>query len=293
MPCRSSACLLLLGRLAATAAAAVPAPTGLQCDWRATPSVGVSASPSFAWVVPHLPRRAGCGASRSAVVDDTDQLQHSYQVQVLAGAGEALVLHHDTQRVVANKSSSVALALLPALLPGTTYTWRVRVWTSVDREEACASDWALGRFATALFDGFDATPIWLADTPAAPAAAAVSAPRAGVSCDLSGAWKGNGNGGRGVPITISRQTAVSSGAAKKYVAKCKLWTNVLTDLGNGTLVLHHGSGPVLRLFLPCALISHAQGSSGVVDNMPFAWRGHTKSLTTRPRLSPDLAVWLE
>ena len=54
-----------------------------------------------------------------------------------------------------------------------------------------------------------------------------------------------------------------------------------------------GSGPVLRLFHPCALIPHAQGSSGVVDNRPFAWRGHTKSLTTRVRPSPDLAVWLE
>ena len=51
--------------------------------------------------------------------------------------------------------------------------------------------------------------------------------------------------------------------------------------------------PVLRLFPPCALVLHAQGSSGVVDNMPFVWRGHTKSLTTRARPSPDLAVWLE
>ena len=51
--------------------------------------------------------------------------------------------------------------------------------------------------------------------------------------------------------------------------------------------------PVLRLFPPCALLSHAQGSSGAVDNMPFAWRGHTKRLTTRARPSPDLAVWLE
>ena len=33
---------------------------------------------------------------------------------------------------------------------------------------------------------------------------------------------------------------------------------------------------VLRLFPPRALISRAQGSSGVVENMPFAWRGHTK-----------------
>ena len=51
--------------------------------------------------------------------------------------------------------------------------------------------------------------------------------------------------------------------------------------------------PVLRVFPPRALISHAQGSSSVVDNMPFARRGHTKSLTTRARPSPDLAVWLE
>ena len=51
--------------------------------------------------------------------------------------------------------------------------------------------------------------------------------------------------------------------------------------------------PVLRLFPPCALVLDAQGSSGVVDNMPSAWRGHTKSLTTWARPSPDLAVWLE
>ena len=50
---------------------------------------------------------------------------------------------------------------------------------------------------------------------------------------------------------------------------------------------------VLRLFPPCALVSHAQGSSGVVGNMPFARRGHTKSLTSRARPGPDLAMWLE
>ena len=49
---------------------------------------------------------------------------------------------------------------------------------------------------------------------------------------------------------------------------------------------------VLRLFPPCALVSRAQGSSGVVDNMLFAWRGHTKRLTTRAGPRPDLAVWL-
>ena len=43
------------------------------------------------------------------------------------------------------------------------------------------------------------------------------------------------------------------------------------DLGEEDFVI---LGP--SLFPPCAPISHAQGSSGVVDNMPFAWRGHTK-----------------
>ena len=43
----------------------------------------------------------------------------------------------------------------------------------------------------------------------------------------------------------------------------------------------------------CALISHAQGSSGVVDKMLFAWRGHTKRLATRARPGPDPAMWLE
>ena len=55
--------------------------------------------------------------------------------------------------------------------------------------------------------------------------------------------------------------------------------------------------PVINRSFPCSLpvhsIAHAQGSSGVVDTMPFAWRGHTKSLTTRARPSPDLAVRLE
>ena len=44
---------------------------------------------------------------------------------------------------------------------------------------------------------------------------------------------------------------------------------------------------------PDARIPRAQGSSGATATVPFAWRGHTKSRTTRARPSPDLAVWLE
>ena len=47
------------------------------------------------------------------------------------------------------------------------------------------------------------------------------------------------------------------------------------------------------LFPLFAFDSSAQGSSGVVAAMPFVWRGHAKSPTTRARPSPDLAVWLE
>ena len=49
----------------------------------------------------------------------------------------------------------------------------------------------------------------------------------------------------------------------------------------------------LRVFPPCAPSSHAQGSSGVVATVLLVWRGHTKSLATRARPSPGLAVWLE
>ena len=54
-----------------------------------------------------------------------------------------------------------------------------------------------------------------------------------------------------------------------------------------------GTGPSFAYSPPCALISHAQRSSGVVDGIPLAWRGHTKSTTARSGPSPDLAVWLE
>ena len=51
--------------------------------------------------------------------------------------------------------------------------------------------------------------------------------------------------------------------------------------------------PVLRVFPPCALIAHAQGSSGVVATVLLVWRGHTKSTTARSGPSSDLAMWLE
>ena len=53
------------------------APTGLMVDFKSSPSVGVSASPSFSWIVPHLPSPADGGCLG---ITEHDQLQHSYQL---------------------------------------------------------------------------------------------------------------------------------------------------------------------------------------------------------------------
>ena len=75
----------------------------------------------------------------------------------------------------------------------------------------------------------------------------------------------------------------------------ELFNSTWSPLGryrSGGAVLFDGR-PVLRLLPPCALLSHAQGSSGAVATMPFVWRGHTKSPTTRARPSHDLPLPLE
>ena len=38
---------------------------------------------------------------------------------------------------------------------------------------------------------------------------------------------------------------------------------------------------------------HAQGSSGADATMPFIWRSHAKSPTTRAGRARDIALWLE
>ena len=103
------------------------------------------------------------------------------------------------------------------------------------------SEWASARFTTALFAGFDASPIWLgAQTPRRDAGAV----GASVVCDVSGEWKGNGGGAysRGVPITIT-QTGTTGAGARNYMVHSHMindaWTNSMWDLGNGTLILDH------------------------------------------------------
>ena len=94
----------------------------------------------------------------------------------------------------------------------------------------------------------------------------------------------------------------ANGALSMTSASCAVCDGLPCSVPAGTRVFKafrgidgvvSADGPVLRLFPPCALVAHAQGSSGVVATMPFVWRGHTKSLTTRARPNPDLVVWLE
>ena len=53
------------------------------------------------------------------------------------------------------------------------------------------------------------------------------------------------------------------------------------------------SGPSFAYFLPVHSSHTRRDRVASLTNMLFAWRGHTKSLTTRAGPSPDLAVWLE
>ena len=241
MPLR---CAMFAAALSLLGAASAAQPRGLMVDFKSSPSSGVSAEPRFSWIVPHLSPSAACVGVRH-----TDQRQHSYQLQIghaaatWSEAESAALVLHDSGRLVTEESANVKASLAP-LAPGTAFTWRVRTWSSADADE-CGSEWATGRFTTALFDGFAAQPIWLG---AADDSAVSAAAEADVKCDLAGEWKGNGNGGAGVPISIA--SAASGGAGHDYVANCSLWTNKLVDLGNGTLVLFHGDGPRIAYARP-------------------------------------------
>ena len=88
---------------------------------------------------------------------------------------------------------------------------------------------------------------------------------------------------------------VSSAAAKRGVPVVLLTMNGgPIDLSMARDSNSVGARPsLLRLFPPCALSPHAQGSGGATATVPFAWRGHTKSTTTRAGRALDLALRLE
>ena len=154
MSAAGTTCLAMLCLTAAIAVAAsatgayaneAAAPRGLLVDYKPSPAMGVSASPLFSWVVPHLQRNPACTS-----IEGTNQMQHSYQLQVLPISA---VYDFDEESTPAaalfdsgRRATQSAEALLSpqygALQAGATYRWRVRTWSSPDTDDACSSAWA-------------------------------------------------------------------------------------------------------------------------------------------------------
>jgi hypothetical protein len=104
-------CTLLLALSAS--AAAVTAPTGLQADFKRSPSLGVRLKPSFDWIVP------ACSGS-------TDHHQVAYQIKVSGPGGK---IAWDSGKTLGSASTYVSYGGTTALATGTSYTWTVTTWT--------------------------------------------------------------------------------------------------------------------------------------------------------------------
>ena len=108
----------------------MPAPTGLLCNFQASPALGVGLKPESSWVV---------APSASAA----DTMQSAYQLRVLDDQGATV---WDSGRVSSNQSARVPYAGETGLNPAATYSWTVTTWSS-DSESSAAS--APARFITA------------------------------------------------------------------------------------------------------------------------------------------------
>ena len=132
---------------------------------------------------------------------------------------------------------------------------------------------------------------------------------------LDGVWRAStaggpsdpGRGHRQAPPRRQRHVSASHGHAHGVGGGCALSAECTGSVA-GTIAYFldrradcdaawsqavvDNDGPVLRLFPPCTLISHTQGSSGVVDTMPFVWRSHAKSPPTRAGCALDIALRL-
>ena len=94
-------------------AAAVAAPTGLQADFKRSPSLGVRLKPSFGWIVP-------------ACSGGTDHHQVAYQLKVSGPGGK---IAWDSGKILSSASTYVSYGGTTALAAGTSYTWTVTTWT--------------------------------------------------------------------------------------------------------------------------------------------------------------------
>ncbi len=163
--------------LASCVGAAAESPSGLLTDLRLAPAFGVSVSPTFTWIVPHV--TSGDCIAAGIADPAAGQVQSSYQLQIFSSASTT---HFDSGIVASNSSVDVA-PTFPAgaqLVPGGVYAWRVKSWvasaaaTAADSNgaitgqvtmETCESDWSSNEtFVVNLgpggFSAAAAQPIW-------------------------------------------------------------------------------------------------------------------------------------
>eukprot|EP00035_Acanthoeca_spectabilis_P025007 m.456410 g.456410 ORF g.456410 m.456410 type:complete len:1036 (-) comp21050_c0_seq1:25-3132(-) len=129
--------MLMLHAIVAMASADSTKPTGLLCDFKRSPSLGVRAAPSFSWIVPPC-----------SVGSDHDQV--AYQLIVTTHGGKPV---WDSGKVSQNDSTYVIYGG-PTLNPGAPYLWTVTTWTSNGGTPCQSAPSDPASFITSLFSGW-------------------------------------------------------------------------------------------------------------------------------------------
>lgn len=132
-------------------------PSGLLVELLNSPALGVSTTPSFSWIVPHV---EACNSTVSG------QVQTHYQIQVFDTLS-SLVL--DTAKLPGTSSVNVVPNYTSRVFEaGEMYTWRVKAWTSPlttnsVQDGSCTTLWSENAtFVVGLSNGFSqfSVPIW-------------------------------------------------------------------------------------------------------------------------------------
>ena len=194
-------------------------PTGLLCDLKKSPALGVTANPHFSWIVP-------AGESSSAGhVSDT---QTSYTLNVSRGATQIW-----TSGLIASNASTYVAYGGPKLQGGSQYTWTVS--TTSGGSESAAS--APATFVTALVDGWSPSAKFISLVPTCVQSGAV-APQ--VNCSYYGYFRKEITIPSGMISGSAFITAASWGIFDTQLSNYKLYIDgKLVGLGPG-----RGEAPV-------------------------------------------------
>jgi hypothetical protein len=315
----------ILCPLAAAAAAATTttvsssaAPSGLLADWLHSPAVGVSLSPRYSWVVPHITEN---GEAFSC--PHTEQRQTAFQIQLSQQRtfgkppqqrSEKGRVHWDSGRVVSAGSHQVAHPLDRSLRPATRYWWRVRTWTSA----ACMSQWSSAAelfTAPAAFSN-QTKPIWVGtsqaryvllrkvipvpETPYVNAVAFVTAAQSGPMEKLLGSYR-LFVGGNAVAVGPGRgnvrTAAYSDGGDKNHTQFDSIdLSGAVRAAGQVPLVIglrcYHDTGSIAAKVLLELHLEHANGTHSVVGTNE-SWHGFNATAAFGPGLSegPNTACY--